>query len=70
MILSSFYYCFPQLNLYLENWDLYGNMIDDDGVSVLIEHLPVFPSLTYIDVYNSMYDNISQGNLTTLEENL
>ena len=58
----------PQLNLYLENWDLYGNMIDDDGVSVLIEHLPVFPSLTYIDVYNSMYDNISQGNLTTLEE--
>ena len=55
----------PQLNLYLENWYLNRNMIDDDGVSVLIEHLPVFPSLTCIDVHNYM---ISQGMLTTLKD--
>ena len=58
----------PQLNLYLENWYLSMNKVDDDGVSVLIEHLPVFPSLTHIDVDNYMYDNISQGMLTTLKE--
>ena len=58
----------PQPNLYLEDWNLSWNMIDDDGVSVLIEHLPVFPSLTHIDIHNYMYDNISQGMLTTLKE--
>ena len=39
-----------QLNLNLEHWYLGHNNIDDDGVSVLIEHLPMFPSLTRIDV--------------------
>ena len=55
----------PQPKLYLENWDLDRNIIDDDGVSVLIEHLPVFPSLTRINVHKNM---ISQGMLTTLKE--
>ena len=58
----------PQPNLYLENWDLNRNMIDDEGVSALIERLPVFPSLSRINVHNYMYDNISQGMLTTLKE--
>ena len=58
----------PQPNLYLEYWYLSRNMIDDDGVSVLIEHLPVFPSLSCIDIHKYMYDNISQGMLTTLKE--
>ena len=53
----------PQLNLYLENWDLSGNIIDDDGVSILFEHLPVFPSLTRIGVHNYM---INQGILTEI----
>ena len=42
-----------QLNLDLESWDLGDNNLDDDGVSALIEHLPMFPSLTCINVHNN-----------------
>ena len=37
-------------NSNLEKWHLWSNNIDDDGVSGLIERLPLFPSLTRIDV--------------------
>ena len=39
-----------QLNLNLEEWDLCNNDLDDGGVSALIEHLLVFPSLTSIGI--------------------
>ena len=39
-----------QSNLNLKWWDLGGNNLDDDGVSALIEHFPMFPSLTNIDI--------------------
>ena len=38
----------PILNLKI--WFLSSNYIDDDGVSTLIEHLSIFPSLTHINV--------------------
>ena len=34
----------------LEEWNLYYNYLDDDGVSALIEHLSMFPSLTDIGI--------------------
>jgi Ran GTPase-activating protein (RanGAP) involved in mRNA processing and transport len=39
-----------QLNLNLERWDLDDNNLDDEGVSALIEHFPMFPSLTRIRI--------------------
>ena len=39
-----------QSNLNIEKWNIYGNYLDDDGVSALIEHFPMFPSLTSIDI--------------------
>ena len=39
-----------QSNLNLEEWDLGDNDLDDDGVSALIEHLSMFPSLTSIHI--------------------
>ena len=44
-----------QPNLILETWHLCSNNIDDDGVSALIEQLPMFPSLTHIDVKNNKH---------------
>ena len=53
-------------NLNLESWHLWSNNIDDDGVSALIEQLPMFPSLTRIFVDDD--DHISPGMLTNLKK--
>jgi Ran GTPase-activating protein (RanGAP) involved in mRNA processing and transport len=39
-----------QLTLNFEKWSLCNNSLDDDGVSALIEHIPMFPSLTRIPI--------------------
>jgi Ran GTPase-activating protein (RanGAP) involved in mRNA processing and transport len=39
-----------QLNLSLKVWNLYDNNLDDKGVFALIEHLPMFPSLTEVNI--------------------
>ena len=58
-----------QLKLnYLETWDLSQNTIDDNGVSALIEQLPMFPSLTHVDVNGNEY--ISPEVVTYLKESL
>ena len=58
-----------QSNLNLEEWDLYGNKLDDDGVSALIEHFPMFPSLTRIQfgIYGP-YSQISSEMCRSLKE--
>ena len=54
-----------QPNLNLEDWNLESNNIDDDGVSALIEQLPMFPALTGIYVDDN---HISQEMFIDLEE--
>ena len=54
-------------NSNLERWHLWSNNIDDDGVSGLIERLPLFPSLTSIVVKVNHNINSSRM-LTNLEE--
>jgi Ran GTPase-activating protein (RanGAP) involved in mRNA processing and transport len=39
-----------QSNFKIGWWDLHKNSLDDDGVSALIEHIPMFPSLIRIDI--------------------
>ena len=57
---------FSRLNLNLEDWRLWDNNIDDDGVSALIERVSIFPSLMNINIcYNN---HISSGILLKLQE--
>ena len=55
-----------QLNVNLKDWNLDSNNIDDDGISALIEQLPMFQSLTRICVYGN--NHITHGMHTYLEE--
>jgi Ran GTPase-activating protein (RanGAP) involved in mRNA processing and transport len=52
----------------LESWDLSNNDIDDDGVSALIQHLSIFPRLSFTTLDGNI--RISPGMLTTLKGQL
>jgi Ran GTPase-activating protein (RanGAP) involved in mRNA processing and transport len=54
--------------LYLDSWDLGDNDIDDDGVSALIQHLSIFPRLSFTTLDGNI--RISPGMLTTLKGQL
>ena len=55
-----------QQNFNFEYLDLRCNNLDDDGVSDLIEHFPMFPSLTTIDIDDN--NQISSEMCRSLEE--
>ena len=55
-----------QSNLNLEWWNLGNNDLDDDGVSALIEHFPMFPFLTSIDIWRN--SQISSEKCRSLKE--
>ena len=61
-LLSKYYYH------HLKSLDLSDNDIDDDGVSALIQHLPIFPNLYSIKIGGNI--RISPGMVKTLEEEL
>ena len=52
----------------LSSWDLSNNDIDDDGVSVLLQHLSVLPTLNDVTLDGNI--RVSPGMLKTLEEKL
>ena len=49
-------------------WELSDNDIDDDGVSALIQHLPMFPQLKFTTLYGNI--RISPGMVETFNEAL
>ena len=52
----------------LRSWDLSNNDIDDDGVSTLIQHLPIFPRLKSTNITLDGNIRVSPGVLKALEE--
>ena len=52
----------------LSMWSLGNNDIDDDGVSALLQHLPLFPKLINISLIGN--SRVSHGVLCRLEEEL
>jgi Ran GTPase-activating protein (RanGAP) involved in mRNA processing and transport len=55
---------------HLDSWNLSDNNIDDDGVSILIQHLSIFPALSSTDITLDGNVQISPGMVKTLEEEL
>ena len=63
---SSPYHCSK-----LESWDLSHNGIDDSGVSVLIDHLPLlFPRLTHLDCCAVDNNPVSSEMIRRLKEEM
>ena len=63
----------PNLFSELESWDLENNLLDDRGVSALIDHLPsLFPRLACESIHGiSLHDNpVSSEMRKRLEEEL
>ena len=58
----------PGLYSELISWNLWGNQIDDRGVSALIDHLPLLPHLWYGgDTMYSLSDNPVERNIEMME---